>query len=59
MRVHAALLSALYSSAVFIGQTRADDDTEDASSSSVSESTTTSQIEKPTFTVSIDRLSLA
>lgn len=51
MRVNAALLSVLYSSATLLGAVRADDDVTDPSSSSVAESSTSSPVEKPTFTV--------
>ena len=53
MRVNAVLATALYSSAALLGQVRADDtdDTLESSSPSVEETSTTSVIEKPTFTV--------
>lgn len=53
MRVNAVLATAIYSSAALLGQVRADD-TDDALESSslpVEETSTTSAIEKPTFTV--------
>ncbi|CAF9921945.1 MAG: hypothetical protein HETSPECPRED_004679 [Heterodermia speciosa] len=52
MRLTPALLSALYSSAALLGQVRADEEAEDVSSTSVAESSTSSSIEKPTFTPS-------
>lgn len=54
MRLTPALLSALYSSAALLGQVRADEEAEDVSSTSVAESSTSSSIEKPTFTVRLD-----
>ena len=45
MRFNPALASALYSSALFLGQVHADD-------VDASESSTSSPVEKPTFTVS-------
>lgn len=50
MRVNGALAAALYSTATLLGQVRAQD-ADDASSTAVTESSTTSEIEKPTFTV--------
>ena len=54
MRFDAVLASALYSSALFLGQVHADDaeDTLESSSTSAVESSTSSAVEKPTFTVS-------
>lgn len=54
MRVNAAILSALCSSAALLGQVRADDDDDAAgsTSTSVTESSTSSALEKPTFTPS-------
>ena len=53
MRVNAVLATALYSSAALLGQVRADDtdDAAESSSTSIEETSTTSAIEKPTFTV--------
>ena len=53
MRVNAVLATALYSSAALLGQVRADDtdDAVEASSISIEETSTTSAIKKPTFTV--------
>lgn len=53
MRVNAVLATALYSSAALLGQVRADDndDAVESSSTSIEETSTTSAIEKPTFTV--------
>lgn len=53
MRVNAVLAAALYTSATLLGQVRADDNDDplESSSPSVEESSTTSAIEKPTFTV--------
>ena len=52
MRVNGALAAALYSSATLLGQVRAaDNDDAVESSSTVAESSTTSAIERPTFTV--------
>ena len=53
MRVNAVLATALYSSAALLGQVRADDidDALESSSPSVEETSITSAIEKPTFTV--------
>ena len=51
MRINGALLSTLYSSAALLGHVQAEDDAADASSTSVVESSTSSAIEKPTFTV--------
>ena len=55
MRVNAVLATALYSSAALLGHARADDtdDALESSSTSVEETSTTSVIEKPTFTVSL------
>ncbi|KAL8850453.1 MAG: hypothetical protein Q9221_004595 [Calogaya cf. arnoldii] len=55
MRINEVLASALYSSAVLLGSVRAADDIDDAaeaSSTSLSESSTSVPIEKPTFTPS-------
>ena len=54
MRFDAVLASALCSYALFYGQVRADDldDTAEPSTTSVTESSTSLPIEKPTFTVS-------
>lgn len=54
MRVNAVLATALYSSAALLGQVRADDtdDAVESSSTSIEETSTTSAIEKPTFTPS-------
>lgn len=53
MRINAAILSALCSSAALLGQVRADDDDAAGSTStSVTESSTSSALEKPTFTPS-------
>lgn len=53
MRVNAVLATALYSSAALLGQVRADDtdDAVESPSASVEETSSTSVIEKPTFTV--------
>ena len=53
MRVNAVLATALYSSAALLGQVRADDtdDSLESSTPVVEETSTTSAIEKPTFTV--------
>lgn len=55
MRLNQVLLSALYSSAALLGQARANevefDEVEDATTTSVAESSTASPVEKPTFTV--------
>ncbi|KAK3178909.1 hypothetical protein OEA41_001046 [Lepraria neglecta] len=51
MRVNGVLATALYSSAALLGQVRAEE-SEDASTTTVTESSTTSEIEKPTFTPS-------
>ena len=56
MRFDAVLASALYSSALFYGQVRADildDDVAEPSTTSATESSTSLPIEKPTFTVSV------
>lgn len=50
MRVNGVLATALYSSAALLGQVRAEE-FEEASTTTVAESSTTSEIEKPTFTV--------
>ena len=55
MRFNAALVSALYSSAALVGSVRAADadvDADESSSTVIEESTTSSVVEKPTFTVS-------
>ncbi|KAI9811377.1 MAG: hypothetical protein M1827_005537 [Pycnora praestabilis] len=53
MRVNAVLASALYSTTIFVGQVRAQQDVlEDEPSSSIVESATSSVVEKPTFTPS-------
>ena len=58
MRVNGALVAALYSSASLLGQIRAaEDDDVVEPSSSVAESSTSSVIERPTFTVRLDLLS--
>lgn len=49
MRLNAALAAALCSSATLLGQVQAQD--ADDVSTAVTESSTTSEIEKPTFTV--------
>lgn len=53
MRVNAVLATALYSSAALLGQVRADDtdDAVESSTTSIEETSTTSAIKKPTFTV--------
>ena len=55
MRLNQVLCSALYSSAALLGQARANevelDEVEDATPTSLAESTTSSAVEKPTFTV--------
>lgn len=54
MRINEVLASALYSSAVLLGSVRAADDIDDgaeASFTSLSETSTSVPIEKPTFTV--------
>lgn len=54
MRINEVLASALYTSAVLLGSVRAADDIDDgaeASSTSLSETSTAVPIEKPTFTV--------
>ena len=56
MRLNAVLLSSLYSAAALFGQVRAEDEAADASTASVVESSTSSAIEKPTFTVSRPRV---
>lgn len=55
MRFDAVVASALYSSAVLIGQVRADDpeDVVGSVSASTAESSTTTVIAKPSFTVSV------
>ena len=54
MRVNGAVATALYSSALLLGQVRAEDeDVPEASSVEAVESSTSSAIEKPTFTVCI------
>ena len=60
MRVNAVILSALYSSATFLGQARAEDDdaAADSTSTSVTESSTSSALERPTFTVSNKKVAL-
>ena len=58
MRLNGAVAATLYSSALLLGQVRADEDVEDlgeSSSTEAVESSTTSAIEKPTFTVSFGR----
>ena len=53
MRVNGAVATALYSSALLLGNVRADDAEEaDAAATTIEEATTTSILEKPTFTVS-------
>ena len=53
MRLNGALATALYSSALLLGSVRADDSEDaDSSSTTVEDATTTSVVEKPTFTVS-------
>ena len=53
MRFNAAVATALYSFAVLLGQVRAEDvEDESSSPTTVEDATTTSVIEKPTFTVS-------
>lgn len=53
MRVNAVLATALYSSAALLGQVRADDtdDAVESSTTSIEETSTTSAIKKPIFTV--------
>ncbi|KAL2059315.1 hypothetical protein ABVK25_000607 [Lepraria finkii] len=51
MRVNGVFATALYSSAALLGQVRAEE-FEEASTTAVAESSTTSEIEKPTFTPS-------
>lgn len=52
MRFSGAVATALYSSALLLGNVRADDVEEvDSSSTTIEEATTTSILEKPTFTV--------
>lgn len=51
MRVNGVLATALYSSAALLGQVRALDVLDDTSDTTVAEPSTTSEIEKPTFTV--------
>lgn len=53
MRLNPAVVSALYSTAVLLGQVYADlvDDALESSSTSVGGSTTSSIVERPTFTV--------
>ena len=60
MRFDAVLASALYSSALFYGQVRADEveDAAESSTTSVVESSTSTAIEKPTFTVCNDSWAL-
>lgn len=56
MHFNGVFASLLYTSAVFLGSVRAQDDIDDgaeASSTSLSESSTAVPVEKPTFTVSI------
>ena len=60
MRVNEVLASALYTSAILLGSARAADDIDDAaeaSSASLSESSTSVPTEKPTFTVRIPCIS--
>ena len=53
MRVNGAVATALYSSAVLLGSVGADDAEEvESSTTTIEEATTTSILEKPTFTVS-------
>ena len=53
MRLNEVLATALYSSAAILGNVRAEDadDAADSSSTSVAESSTSSVVEKPNFTV--------
>lgn len=54
MRFDSVLASALYSSALFLGQVYADElDASDSSPTSLAGSSASSPVEKPTFTVSI------
>lgn len=54
MRFNEAVATALYSSAILLGNVRADDAEDvDSSSTTIEEATTTSILEKPTFTVSL------
>ena len=53
MRVNGAVATALYSSALLLGNVRADDAEEaDSAATTIEEATTTSILERPTFTVS-------
>ena len=51
MHLNAVLATALYSSAALLGQVHADDEAAESSSTSVTESSATVPVEKPTFTV--------
>ena len=52
MRLNGVFATALCSSAALLGQVRAEE-SEDASTTTIAESSTTSVIEKPTFTVRV------